>query len=466
MNAAQFVIERAASRGDKLAGHNDAADRLTAAVEASLAEAFRALGLPMDEGSAAGLGELNGMFALDAGFVEFLSPIVSEKVRPIVDQFQEAVTANWSDQKQGRSSGVAANKRSADWAQRPRSVMARVLAAVLWRTTVRSQLANEYKSPAALSFRVAEQLADIMKPGANPLATVDSRCGSPAAGGIRFERPANIPLLDVETVERLLPRGATHLGESINAYRLLYWEISTAHAQILGGNPDGRTLHVEGGWSGLARVIGAGEGGDTREEIHSLVIAQGHLCWTWPDGTYGNLVSYGMRPPRNGNPAILTITLGDALLPYCVLERFGKSGRENREARRLVPVIPLPPFVGRNRDWSAEAAFHLRLVIEFRRRAVELSEHGGVLLPRGRLERIAETAALPTRLVPRVIDRWTRDGDDGPAVLSVVERDRFTLGPAYQGAHDFLVAGAKKEVSGRAGGVASRRRKRRKAGPK
>jgi hypothetical protein len=72
-------------------------------------------------------------------------------------------------------------------------------------------------------------------------------------------------------------------------------------------------------------------------------------------------------------------------------------------------------------------------------------------------------------VLPQVLDRWTRDGDDGPAFLVRVEPQRYTLAPAYAAARDFLLDAGRREAEGRRAGrhgAASRHRPPRGGGPR
>jgi hypothetical protein len=89
----------------------------------------------------------------------------------------------------------------------------------------------------------------------------------------------------------------------------------------------------------------------------------------------------------------------------------------------------------------------MELMIEFRKRAREIALTGGVILKKTNFELIAEKAALPKKILPKIMDWWTRDGDDAPAFLNQIEKDRYTLGDAYHTARDFIISAGKKEIS-------------------
>jgi hypothetical protein len=179
------------------------------------------------------------------------------------------------------------------------------------------------------------------------------------------------------------------------------------------------------------------------------------------------MLSYLYFPEARGRRAEVRLILGEALLPSYVFD-LAKSTQREREARRLVPVVDLPPLIGRPNEYGPQCAFQARLVAEMRRRATELVEHGGVRFDPDELEQIAASVELPTSMVARVIDRWRQDGDDGPAFVEVVEPDRYTLASAHAPARNFLLQSGKMEIdaakAGRRGAAVRRRTRRRKSG--
>lgn len=181
------------------------------------------------------------------------------------------------------------------------------------------------------------------------------------------------------------------------------------------------------------------------------MIAQAHLCFSWPDGTRGNLLSYTVRPAVGHRRGMVSIILGDPLMPHFTFALPGRT-RRGREDRRLVPLPDLAPFVGDRRTHGAQASYQLAVLGEMRRRAVELVEHGGVLLADEELERLASAVGLPVSMIRRVVDRWSQDGHDGPAFLVRCGGGRYTLGAAYASALELLRDGGERERRGAARG--------------
>lgn len=263
----------------------------------------------------------------------------------------------------------------------------------------------------------------------------------------------------------VIERGLTLLG-GVTAHRLLRWEVFEGHTQWQRGAPNPADLVIDGGWSALAHDLLGMKGQKAVADVRAIVLAQGHFRFTLPGGGRGNLLSYDETPARGGRRGRVKIRLGDALLPGYLFElaRTMGDGVAARAARRLVPMVQLPPFVGREREHGPQATLSMIFVTELRERARELVEHGGILLDLDAWTTLAERAALPrggAGSLPRVLDRWTHDGDDGDAFLVKVGRDRYTLGPAHAAARDFVGEAGRREVEGTAAGKRSAARRAR-----
>jgi hypothetical protein len=237
-------------------------------------------------------------------------------------------------------------------------------------------------------------------------------------------------------------RGVALFG-SVTGHRVIRHQIKAGHEQVLSGNPDPRVIVIEGGWSGYAERLGVA-GKKAAEQVRDVVEAE-HACEIpLPDGSYGTLLSREIRPGFRGRPALLRLILGTALLPHYTndLRRLMGARAKTREgamALRLVPVLDLPPFVGgRSNEHGPQATLSMDVVKLIRDRARELVEDGGVLLDATAFARMAESVGVPLAMAAAVLDRWTRDGDDGPALLKRVGPDRYTLGDAHAAARAFL----------------------------
>lgn len=331
-----------------------------------------------------------------------------------------------------------------------------VLAKVLWLDVVQRYRAK----PRALVFPVLKEAIDAHTPGGElqrhqgDNILVNHR-NEKVSDLRRVEPLKKVPALELRVLPQILRKGSKLLG-TLNAYRLLHLEVSLGHQHALDdNNKDVRALRFEGGWEALAEAAGIPH--NKSDEVHAIIAAQAHLCFVSPDGSYGNLLSYEVRPARRNQRGRVSLILGDALLPDFIFSPgfFGNS-RAAREARRLVPMLPLPPLIGRPNDQGAQVNLQLRILAEMRKRAAELYQEGGILLSRNQLEEFAKDATLPLATLSKVIDRWTKDGDDGNALLEVTEENRYTLGKTYVDARNFIAKAGEEEIQGKEAGLKSR----------
>jgi hypothetical protein len=339
-----------------------------------------------------------------------------------------------------------------------RLLFPRLLARALWDAVVKPQLDREAATqPAALSLFAWGHIQPMQRrglrldiaPGADVRVLRDDD-GTDHGHFARTE-PLSAPTVDLDQLDKLLVQGVTLLG-SLNGSRLLHFEVVTGHRQVVSGNPDPRKISVEGGWSGLAKSIGA-PSKKAADEVHALVVAQAHARFTLHDGTYGNQLSYTVGPARRGRSSMVSLILGDVLLPSFIFGFAGLQSRTARDDRKLVPMLAeLPPLVGSRQLHGPQAALHSAVMIELRRRAVELVTAGGVRLTLDDFCRLAEPLGLSVKILPQLLDRWTQDGPDGPAFLSRVGPDLYTLGDSHRAARDFLISGGKEEIRGQAKG--------------
>jgi hypothetical protein len=251
----------------------------------------------------------------------------------------------------------------------------------------------------------------------------------------------SVPVMKAGIVHAFAARGVNLLG-SIAAHRLVRWEVFEGHMQVMRGVPDARKIVVKGGWSGLAETLGM-TGRRDAETLRDIVHAQASCFFELPTKrTHGNLVILEETiPAAPGRPAKVAIVLGTMILPgfvFEIKENLGRASLSAREAMRLVPMVDLPPLVGRPNEHGAQATLSMAVVSEMRERATELVRRGGVKIELDRFRALAQLAGLPVHLVGMVRDRWVQDGDDAPAFLRVTGPDRYVLGDAHAAARGYL----------------------------
>lgn len=327
------------------------------------------------------------------------------------------------------------------------------LARLLWQDVVAPRTQREHQKPAALVRAVHIKVVDLLRPGStfkdNHLMDKDGRQLMLLT---RMSALDDVPAMEMEAIPKLLKRGVQLFG-SIQAHRTVRHFVTEGHRRVLAGEADARRLQYDGGWARMAEDAGISES----EEARAIVLALAHVPFVGPNSEQGNLLSYTWRPHAPGRKALVSVVLGDMLLPGFVHAMTGKT-RSSVEARQLVPVVDLPGFVGRKNEHGAQATLQMLVLAEMRRRAVELATTGSVRFTDTMWRELVEQAALPPATLQRVLDRWTQNGNDTPAFLVRVGRDGWTLAvPAYSAALDYLVAAGRDSQQASVAGKASRR---------
>ena len=173
---------------------------------------------------------------------------------------------------------------------------------------------------------------------------------------------------------------------------------------------------------------------------------------------------------RGRRPAIIGFDLAGWALPGDVYDRMG--GGHNARARELGKIVPLP--TGRpkllaqrykNREGEAligsiagpSAWFYARTVGAIRMRAADVARGYGAYLPRRKLAELARQAGLDPKWLDALLDLWL-DGDDGPADLEKMGKDRYHVGPRHWTARLNIDQEGRKEADGARGKPPARKR--------
>lgn len=338
------------------------------------------------------------------------------------------------------------------------------LAWALWVDVLRPQLDREARNPPALVIRVHEDVTRIYS-RVPQLTTKDGQQWLTFDDEPMFRLA---PSVADEMVQALVDRGVPQLG-SVTAHKALRWQVVTGHERALRNEADARVLTIDGGWSVFAREILHLQSKADAETLRAIVYAQDAVQFTLLDGSWGRMLSLREWPARGRRKGRIELTLGTMLLPHYIYELPGVvSGRAAQEARRLIPVCGLPPFVGRPNDHGPQATLSMIVVQELRANARELVANGAVRIAPARFSVLARKAGLPPTLLGRVIDRWTQDGPDAPAFLARRGADLYTLAPTHRRELAFILAAGHTEVqsseAGRRSVQARRARQRRVTG--
>ena len=417
---------------DALAAEAVAEGRLEQAVRELMPSATKAVRVPPREGLEA-LGPRNSMFALDAALADFIGGLPHVGSKEAAAAWRGKWRNDWS---QARTPGEPACwERWADPLRIPR-----VLARVLWTLKVRPELDRERSEIPILALPVVRELAESHWAPNRQLVLFDGRAVL-RKDGVEL---AEVPLLDPADFEAM-QRGAERL-RSVTGQRVIRHLAREAYG-LHKATPGRADVVIEGGFSGLAEALGE-RSKKAPETVRDVLRAGQEFKRRWANGSeVGGLWLYRNEVSEaRGRRALLVVTVGTVLRPYFALshlpagERFG------------VPVLPMPPFVGeRKNDWAGQAVFQFLLEAELVARRLELVREGGARLTPADFERLAAKAGLPSGSWRKVIDRWTQDGNDGPAMLERVGTERFTLADRepYKAAREWLLQGGRISAAGR-----------------
>ncbi len=267
--------------------------------------------------------------------------------------------------------------------------------------------------------------------------------------------PSRIPAVSPDlltNIQKWAHSGAELLG-SLNAHRLIRWLAWEAHSRHQPGQV--AILPVVGGWQALARLVGA-RSKKASDKLRDIVWCLDAHRFALPDGTLGRLLTVDRYQPARGpgRSARIDLLPGAPLRPNYIFEL-------RRPERKVVPVLArLPPMVGREREHGALAELHWRVLVEMRRRCREMVgesqwEDRGLPLAPARWRELGDLARVPAATLAQILDRWTRDGRDGPAFLRPVDEHRYTLGPGHDDARIVLLHYGWKEARGSKAGKQS-----------
>jgi len=332
------------------------------------------------------------------------------------------------------------------------------LTKVVFHDVVEPQIQRAHENPPALSVTIAEDLARLLRRGVrvdaergvltdhrgNTLCRIASATGGDSAPSEQ----------DLEVVSDNVASLRT-----LQAHRVIRFIITESHAAwILEADRYNEVL-VQRGWTGLAEAVGVGRSKNAVQHLRRLLEVLSRLRFDWPSDCDGRILSFEFARAVGHGPSSLQIRVGEALLPGFV-HTLNNQKQKERLARLLVPVLPLPPLCGRKGDWGPQATLQMLAVVELQGHPHELAAGGGVPIPQKRWRELAEEAGLSPSTLVNVVEAWTEDRAAKRPFLQRRIGDRYSL--ADTRAHEFLVTGAKRRVTGRDRGrrSATRRKKR------
>ena len=378
------------------------------------------------------------MFALDDTFINYCKKNTSgQGTEQFITQSKEAYAQKDFD----------INQRIQSW-QHP-LYMYRCLANLLWLNKVKRRVEALQKKPPALTYIVNEQVHRPMRSGtkfnAEAGKIIDLR-GHELAIIDMHESSKILPSMNIDAIQKILRPENIKVLSTVNAHRLLRWEIQTVTKQFVEGMTDARALKVVGGYQALANQLGVGNNKRAAEQLRDIIVWQAVPRFYQPNGRYGNMLSFDYTPSGHGRQAVLQLVLGNMMLPHYVYELLNMPEACVSD-RRLIPIVDMPPLIGRPNDQGAQPSYQMEILVEMRKGAKEFATNGCVRIGKDRLGELAEKAGLSKRLFLKVIDRWLQDGTDAPAFLKMIEDDRYALGNHFKQAQDFIIEAGKKEMT-------------------
>lgn len=337
----------------------------------------------------------------------------------------------------------------------------RVLARLLWRYEVEPQLDREarrrMRNHQSVAMPIHVELTKLWSRQGKPVQNDSPQLVFPDGSVVSFDR---CPLVDSDTLA-VVSRGIELLG-SVDAHRLLRFEVRTGYERWRDEIEPRHVIDVPRGYGELAELLGVRDKAAPKR-LRAILMAQ-RMCsfpLPGPDRGTGNLIVLSEWEGSGRRPGRIRIELGTMLMPnYGQDLKAALTSREFERSKKLVPLVGLPPFVGSVNEHGPQATLSMLVTRELRLHATELVREGGVRIGLERWAALADEARIPrgqvTQKLGQIIDRWTRDGDDGPAFLKTIGKDPlYTLGDEHEAARRFLLEGGKREIEGAKAGQRS-----------
>jgi hypothetical protein len=252
---------------------------------------------------------------------------------------------------------------------------------------------------------------------------------------------ARVPSLPTKQLA-LLQKGLQRVG-SLTFRRAVNYLVRACWSRYLAQETRPEILTFNGP-EHLAELIGEKSTRGAALVIEAL--QQGQSFWLdWPGGYIGGLWTYHGQRACRGRKAWLEIQLARILSPHYGMGVLDSPWR--------VPVVPLAPMVGRHNEHAAQAALQERFISELVERRVELIKYGGAKIIDQEWKRLAKDVALPSSILPALLERWQHTAEDGEAFLEK-DGDRYTLASTapYLGAKQFILEAGRRTLQAKEAG--------------
>lgn len=326
-----------------------------------------------------------------------------------------------------------------------------IVANGLWNDRVKKRWEREIKSTPAITsafFNIT------VKPLITQAIYVDNQGDRIIFADQNGEVFSTIPHID-QSMIKLICKGMKGFG-SMDGQRLLRWEICSGFEQWKNGIDDPRVINTEGGYEGIARIIGS-ESNRSITNVKALLYAQAYGKFELPSGGVGNMLTLVEKEKHaNGQPSKISLTLGECLMPNYA-QCLPKGAQ-----RRLVPIIGLPPLVCSRNTHANQAIFQLLILEEFAKQSDRLANEGSILISNELLRELCEQSGMSRNNLEMVMKAWTDDDKESTAFLQK-QGDEYSLSARYENVQNFLEEQGRQRISGaKAGKKAAAKRKSQK----
>ncbi len=331
----------------------------------------------------------------------------------------------------------------------------KMIATCRWLDRTRKYVHKIQERPPALTYPIFQQLSESLKRDITLSKDGYSLENHDGKSFMKFDPTACI---QIPTAVSILRANIPLLG-SIITQRMVRWFLMEVHKQHALSIKEPHRLIIDGGYTGLGELTGAGTTNKTLEKIKHIISLLTCCKYKYEDShqiVEGNLLSYQHWQAKGHKASKLIISMEAFACPGFV-EELPIGGIKNQRQRQLIPIVEMPTFVGRANEHGSQACFQMELIIEMRLRAKEIYERGGILLDEGTLIELAERARMPANLIGRVLDCWTAED-----YLKRIDDFVYNLGPRYSEAQSMLLNAGKKEIEGSIAGTILKKKKHKK----
>jgi len=395
--------------------------------------------------------EAESINSLDKYFIEFISEIgnegkkqASDLIKNSQERYEKYKNSNYSNEDRPFAWSL--------WVSEKRSVLSpylSILSHVLWQDVCKKAWEREKTNIPALTQGV---LVKTIKPPLSKDTKIEITDGTKITCYSEEGKViSSVPCVDPKLVN-IICKGMKSFS-SLCGHKLLRWQVRTGFNNWTNFVEDPRLICTNGGYEGIANLIGCGNSKRYPSEIKAILHAQAYGHFNFAQGGTGNMIILReIEKHRNGEPSKINIILGEMLLPNFT------HHLPHGEKRRLVPITELPPLIGSNNTHAAQAMLQLLILEEFSNQSDRMASKKCVLMPLEKWKEFATESKLPLSCLNKVIMGWTEDDLFSKAFLQK-QGDEYTLGMEYSNVTDFLEYQGQQRIDGAKGGHKSAKAK-------